>query len=932
MTNVGYATLPVIPSVRGIGSSIATQITAPLVSQGGAAGKSAGNAIKNGILGVARTIAGPLIAYAGFNAIKNGIASTIDAASDLNEAGTAVTAVFGSAFPAIERWSQGSARALGQSQLEALQAAQTFGVYGKAAGLAEAANAEFSTSLAGLATDLASFYNTSPQEAAQAIAAGLRGESEPLRAYGVLLDDATLRAKAMELGLISTTKNALTPQQRVLAANAAILEQTTVAQGDFTKTSAGLANQQRITAALWTDISARMGTLFLPAAVAVQTGINNRVLPALTNTVDWLSNRLPSALSGLSALLIQGDFTGQLREAFNVAEDSPIIDVVLRIRETILNTWTAVQPALAAIGSAFITLGPPALELWNAISPVSNIFRILGPQLPEIASLVATVTVSVTNLVSAGLQALLPVLTEIVGWLVQAATWLAQNQGVVVALAAAWLAWRAVSVTIGVVRAAQAAYTAATYGAAGATYANAAANQAQAIAARVSAAAVAFQNSAVYRSVAAWIANTAAVATNNSLSLATKAAIIASSVATGIATAAQWAWNAALSANPIGIIIIAIAALVAAIIWVATQTTFFQDLWTNVTTVIGTAATWLWENVLQPVFQAIGAIFTWIYENIILPVVTGIMIYIGLWAAVITWLWENVAQPVFAALGQVFTWIYENVIRPIIDGIVLYFQIWGAIFTWLYQNVVVPVFNAIAAVFQWIYQNVIVPVVNNVQAQIRVWGAIFSWLWNNAINPAIQAVGNAMNWVWRNVIQPVANFIGDAVRNIGNVFQSVFSGIAGFVGNAFAGIAGAIRGPINGVIGLANSAIRAVNGISVTIPDWVPIVGGQRFGLSIPQIPYLARGANIMPRTGGTMAILGEAGRAETVTDLGLTNALIQQAVRLATQVRSPQGRGDQNLTIEGNVGYDPEEIFDEWDRKKKQADMLEGMSSEVVP
>lgn len=61
--------------------------------------------------------------------------------------------------------------------------------------------------------------------------------------------------------------------------------------------------------------------------------------------------------------------------------------------------------------------------------------------------------------------------------------------------------------------------------------------------------------------------------------VAARTAMIATSVATGVATAAQWLWNAAMTANPIGIIIVAIAALVAGIVWVATQTTWFQTIW-----------------------------------------------------------------------------------------------------------------------------------------------------------------------------------------------------------------------------------------------------------------------------------------------------------------------------------------------------------------
>lgn len=75
--------------------------------------------------------------------------------------------------------------------------------------------------------------------------------------------------------------------------------------------------------------------------------------------------------------------------------------------------------------------------------------------------------------------------------------------------------------------------------------------------------------------------------------IAARTAMIATSVATGIATAAQWLWNIAMTANPIGIIIVAIAALVAGIIWVATQTTWFQTIW-------------------QAVWGAIVAYFEWV--------------------------------------------------------------------------------------------------------------------------------------------------------------------------------------------------------------------------------------------------------------------------------------------------------------------------------
>lgn len=86
------------------------------------------------------------------------------------------------------------------------------------------------------------------------------------------------------------------------------------------------------------------------------------------------------------------------------------------------------------------------------------------------------------------------------------------------------------------------------------------------------------------------LANTALNASwvkNAATAVASRTAIIASTAATGIATAAQWAWNIAMNANPIGLIILAIAALVGAIIFIATKTTWFQDLWNLIWGAIG---------------------------------------------------------------------------------------------------------------------------------------------------------------------------------------------------------------------------------------------------------------------------------------------------------------------------------------------------------
>ena len=75
--------------------------------------------------------------------------------------------------------------------------------------------------------------------------------------------------------------------------------------------------------------------------------------------------------------------------------------------------------------------------------------------------------------------------------------------------------------------------------------------------------------------------------------------------ATGIATAAQWLWNAAMGDNPIGLVIIAIGALVAGIIWVATKTTWFQTIWEYASHAIAEVWRWLWNTIIAPIIRFI---------------------------------------------------------------------------------------------------------------------------------------------------------------------------------------------------------------------------------------------------------------------------------------------------------------------------------------
>jgi hypothetical protein len=251
------------------------------------------------IKGTLRGIGGSFAAaFAGLQVARL-IGDSITDASNLEESASKAAQIFGSEFMSeLETFAAGADTGLGLSEQQVFDAASTFGVFGKAAGLSGEGLVDFSTDFATLAADMASFNNTSPQDAIDAIGAALRGESEPIRRYGVLLDDATLKARAIEEGLWDG-EEAWSAQTRSLAAAAEIYAQTGDQQGDFARTSDGLAGQQKILQAQLANVSAEIGAKLLPIAVRLATWFNNEGLPAIQRFGTWLQTNIPPILQAI---------------------------------------------------------------------------------------------------------------------------------------------------------------------------------------------------------------------------------------------------------------------------------------------------------------------------------------------------------------------------------------------------------------------------------------------------------------------------------------------------------------------------------------------------------------------------------------------------------------------------------------------------------
>ena len=193
---------------------------------------------------------------------------------------------------------------------------------------------------------------------------------------------------------------------------------------------------------------------------------------------------------------------------------------------------------------------------------------------------------------------------------------------------------------------------------------------------------------------------------------------------------------------------------------------------------------------------------------------------------------------------------------------------------------------AVAAAIALLYQNW-----DTVKAWLVNFGNTVNQIWtnfSNMVGNAIAAIGQKFPLLgaylqgWWESIQAAVDNVKAIFQNIIEFIDNVFSGnweaawdnIVNIFGNLFGMIVNLAKAPINGVISAINWVLEKINSISVTIPDWVPGLGGETFGFHIPTIPQLAEGG---VATSPTLAEIGEGGEPEAVMPLSKLAALLDE-------------------------------------------------------
>ena len=447
----------------------------------------------------------------------------------------------------------------------------------------------------------------------------------------------------------------------------------------------------------------------------------------------------------------------------------PVIGEALSgIAEAVGGALIAVLPVLAG---AFVDIG---VALSGAISAL----------LPSLVTVLEAMAVSLVALTPA-LVLIIPLLAEMVVWAIELVTPILESKDAVLGIAIAFGAWKVAMAGLAAGRAVLAGYQAVMLGVAAATYGAAGANV------------VAGTSAKVYTAL-------------------TKAQMVASRAA----AAGQWLLNAAMTANPIGLIIAGIAALVAGLVWFFTQTdagkAVVEATWSAIKVAISAVSEWFTGTLvpaMSAAWDAIAAGATWLYENAIKPVwdlisaaisiAWGIIspilsAYIAVWKFVgeVFWnVWSLVIQVAWMALVALFKAGWALLRDFVFTPISIAWSAVGAAFQWVWEKVISPAWSALqdglSAGWAWIDRNVFSPIGTGVGAVGTAFGVAKDAV-GTAWDAMKSAASSAWNWIRDNVFAPFAT----GIEAIGTAFGLVKDVVAA----AWESISAAALVPVNFII------------------------------------------------------------------------------------------------------------------------------------
>lgn len=303
------------------------------------------------------------VAAAGAAAIGAAGAKAVSAAADLEQSTGAIEAVFKSGADQMKAYADTAASTVGLTKNEYQELGTLLGAQLKNGGTSIDQLAGKTNDLIGVAADLSAQFGGSTSDAVAALSSALKGERDPIERYGVSLKQASIDAKAAELGF-QKVGGSFDNEAQQAATLALIMEQTADAHGAFAREGDTLAHQVQVLKAHFGDFAAKAGTLVLPMVTALASAALDHLVPALESLSTWAKDIAIPALQ---------DFAARIQAT-----------VVPKIKQAAAVFQTEVRPRLQALIDWLTTTVPPA------VSRVIAFFEKFGPAIGAAAAVIGT--------------------------------------------------------------------------------------------------------------------------------------------------------------------------------------------------------------------------------------------------------------------------------------------------------------------------------------------------------------------------------------------------------------------------------------------------------------------------------------------------------------------------------------------------------------
>ena len=871
----------------------------------------------------------------------------ISFASDLQEVQNVVDTAFGDMGYKMEQFAESSIENYGISKLTAKEMGSTYMAMAKGIGLASAKASDMALQTTARTADIMSFYNKSASEAQTMMKSIYTGETESLKAIGVVMTEANLQNFAYEKG-IQKKISAMTEQEKVMLRYQYVMQQTALAEGDFAKTSGSWANQTRILSEQWKELLGILGNGLIQVLTPVVRFLNtalSKLISFATAAGEALSKLFGVSTGTTAAAAVAADaetasgaledMTDAQQEAANATSG---IDELNVISQNSGNNGTSGDVG-AALGGNMATTAEETKKEETAVDQVNNKIQGLIDKGKELAGVFTSGfwdgfgDISPLNTVQQSLDRIRDVTSDIFS-----------NETVAVAMDSfVQKTLSSFGIIAGATLSIGASITDNLFGGIE-RYLEQNTESIQDHVANL------FDLSGRSNELSAKFADTAAVIFSSLRSESAKqiTADIIGMFSEGFLGVTELAGGFALDVADLLIspfannkeeiqktledTFAAVQPVTSGIREFVTDTfskvqqtyedsvaPMFESFKAGFTEIVEKLLEG-WNTHILPVIQAFGARFQEFKEKYLSPLIDKFLEFAGKVSEAITAIWENALQPfvlwfmgviypviadALAGLGEIFFGFWETVCEVagfILDALGGLMDFITGVFTGDWGKAwsgIKEFFSGIWNGIKTILKTVFSAIVSYLKAKLKDIGLDWEKAWSSS-KEFVSNIWQGIKTAISNVMSSIKTGISTALTAIKSKFTSIFTSIKNTVTTLFSGMWNGIKGIINsilgGIEGMANGVVRgvnrvigALNSLSFDIPDWIPGLGGQTFGFNIPtlgeiSIPRLAQGGFI-PANTPRLAMIGDnRTQGEIVSPEDKLQEMAYQAAMMASQ------------------------------------------------